>query len=459
MVDRRALSLWMDGYPGSLDPRPGLDGDTETDVVIVGGGFSGLWTAYYLRQLDPGLAIVVVEKDICGFGASGRNGGWCIGELPASIERYAKRSDLESSLRLARAVFAAVDEVGRVTEAEGIDCRYAKGGTVRLARNKPQAQRQRREIDHLHGLGLTEDEIRLLDGDEARSYANATRVEGGVFFSSTAALDPARLVRGLAEVVEGGGTQVLEQTRVLSVEPGRVVTDRGEIRAPVVIRATEAYTKDLKGLRRALIPVYSLMIATEPLGPHVWDEIGLADRPTFADDRYMVIYGQRTADDRIAFGGRGVPYLYGSRIDPQTERHSSSHDLIHETLVDLFPVLEDVEITHRWGGVLGIPRNWTPGVRFDPETGVGTLGGYVGEGVAASNLAGRTLAELVTRTDSERVDLPWVGVTSRKWEPEPLRWIGVRASRRIMSSADDIEFRTDKEARRSIWLAHLLRGD
>jgi glycine/D-amino acid oxidase-like deaminating enzyme len=459
MPDHRNLSLWLDNYPGSLEPRSKLPGDHDTDVAIVGAGFTGLWTAYYLRRLDPSLQVTVLEREIAGFGASGRNGGWCIGDLPASIERYARRSSLDDSLRLARAVFDAVDEVGRIAETERIDCGYTKGGAVRLARNRPQADRQREEVEHHHALGLTEDEIRLLTADEARHRANATRVESGILFGPTATLDPARLVRGLAEVVERHGAQIHEQTEVESIAPGRVITRRGTVTAPIIVRATEAYTKDLRGEKRTLIPVYSLMVATEPLGAAMWEEIGLVDRPTFSDDRYMVIYGQKTSDDRIAFGGRGVPYLYGSRIDPQIERHSRSHELIHETLLDLFPALADTEITHRWGGVLGIPRNWTPRVQFDPATGLGTAGGYVGEGVAASNLAGRTLAELITDTRSERTDLPWVGVTSRRWEPEPLRWVGVRASRRIMASADDLEYRTNKAARRSIWLARLLRGD
>jgi glycine/D-amino acid oxidase-like deaminating enzyme len=250
---------------------------------------------------------------------------------------------------------------------------------------------------------------------------------------------------------------VVEQTPVTAIGDRRVETAAGTIRAEAVVRATEAYTRDLPGARRDLIPVYSLMVATEPLDTAVFDEIGLAQRPSFADDRYMVIYGQRTADDRIAFGGRGVPYRYGSRIDRATEVRLASHELIGRTLVELFPVLADARITHRWGGVLAIPRNWLPGVRFDPSSGRGVLGGYVGEGVAASNLAGRTMAELVAGLDTERTSLPWVGVRSRRWEPEPLRWLGVRASRRILAAADEREFRTDREATLASKVAGLLR--
>ena len=451
--------MWLDTYDGSLQPRPALDGDTDVDVAIVGGGFTGLWTAYYLLGLDPSLRVAIIEREVCGFGASGRNGGWAVGELAAGIERYAALADLPASLRLARAVFDSVDEIGRVTEAEGIDCGYHKGGVIRFARNAPQAWRQATEVAHHHQLGLSADEIRLLSADEARSHAAATKVHGGIFFAACAALDPARLVRGLAEAVQRRGAPIYEQTAAIALQPGRVLTDRGTVRAETVVRATEAYTRDLRGRRRQLLPVYSLMIGTEPLPASVFDEIGLADRPTFADDRYMVIYGQRTADDRIAFGGRGVPYLYGSRISASVERHHRSHHRIHDTLVDLFPPLADARITHRWGGVLGVPRNWTPFVHHDRTAGTAGAGGYVGEGVAPSNLAGRTLADLITGTDSERVSLPWVGVRHRRWEPEPLRWLGVRTSRWILAGADIYEYRTDREAKAAVAIARKLRND
>ncbi len=457
--------LWLDQLGFDVSPegatsrhRPGLSGDTEVDVAIVGGGFSGLWTAYYLITQDPTLRIQVIEKNFCGFGASGRNGGWAVGELAGALEKYAKGSSHDAAMRQARAVFDAVDEIGRVAHAEGIDCGFAKGGTIRLARNSPQADRQREEIAHERSHGFSEDEIRLLDADEARHHLNATNVKSGILFPHSAALNPAQLVRGLASAVEAAGVSIAEGTTVRSVEDRIVHTDHGTVRADVVVRATEAYTRDLEGHRRDLLPVYSLMIATEPLPSSIFDEIGLADRPTFADDRFMVIYGQRTSDDRIAFGGRGVPYLFGSRIDRSAELHLQSHQLIQSTLAEMLPPLADARITHRWGGVLGIPRDWVPGLRFDRSTGSGVLGGYVGEGVAAANLAGRTMADLILERDTDRVSLPWVGHRSRRWEPEPLRFAGVRSSRRILAAADHREYSSDKPATAAFKISRLLRG-
>jgi len=454
-------ALWIDQV-GPIERRLELSGDATTDVAIVGGGYSGLWTAYYLTQADPSLRIMVIEKNYCGFGASGRNGGWAVGELAGSFNSYAKVSSADAAFRQARALFDAVDEIGRVADAESIDCDFAKGGNIRLARTSPQAKRQQEEVAHEHSLGFTEHDLRLLGPDEARRYLNATKVVGGIFFPHCAALHPAKLARGLAGVAQARGVQIVEGTAVQSIKHGngRTVlhTDRGDVTAEVVVRATEAYTRDLEGERRSLLPVYSLMVATEPLPPSVFDEIGLRDRPTFGDDRFMVIYGQRTADNRLAFGGRGVPYKFGSAIDASTELHLPSHDLLRTTLVDMLPALGDLQITHRWGGVLGIPRDWVPSLRFDRGRGLGVLGGYIGEGVAAANLAGRTMADLITGANTERASLPWVGLGSRRWEPEPFRWLGVRGSRRVLVAADTREEQTDEEAKVAYRIARLLRG-
>ena len=293
-------ALWLDRLSPQPRRRPSLTGDTQCDVAIVGGGFSGLWTAWYLRQLDPTLRIQIIEKHHVGYGASGRNGGWAVGELAGSFETYAKRSSEDEVLRQARAVFDAVDEIGRVCSAAGIDCDYAKGGWIRLARNKPQGDRMVDEIAHEHARGFSADDMRLLDPDEARTYLNGTRVDRGIFFSHCASIDPAKLAVGLAAQLERDGVAIAEGTAaeaIITRPPGvvgpsgsnKVVTDRGTVTADVVIRATEAYTRDIADSKLEQLPVYSLMVATEPLSDDVMAEIGLADRPTFSDDRFMVI--------------------------------------------------------------------------------------------------------------------------------------------------------------------------
>lgn len=455
--DYRRRSLWFDQYEGTLVPRTALAGDVDVDVAIVGGGYTALWTAYYLLTADPALRVAIIEREICGFGASGRNGGWCVGEMAGGYDTAARLGGHEGAVRQARAAMDTVDEIGRVVTHEGIECDFDKGGVIRVARTKPQLDRQISEVEHHHELGFGHDDLHLLDAAEAGRRLGATNVLGGMFYGACARVHPAKLVRGLADVVEALGAQIFEQTTATSVSAGEVRTDRGVVRSTHVVRATEGYTKTLEGQPRALVPFYSLMVATEPLSEEIWDTIGLRQNETFADDRYLVIYGQRTADGRIAFGGRGAPYGYGSKIDPAIETRSAMHDLIADTLVDLFPVLSDVAITHRWGGVLGIPRDWYPSVGLDRATGLAWGGGYVGEGVAISNMAGRTLADLIAGTDSELTSLPWVNHRSRNWEPEPLRWTGISSAVRIMRSADAVEQRTQKPARRAELLGLIRR--
>ncbi len=459
MPDSRAyrdLSFWMDTVDDDLVPGPPLDADTEADVAIAGAGFTGLWTAYYLKKADPALRVAVCEQEIAGFGASGRNGGWCSALFPASLSKLDRMAGRDGAIALYRAMQQTVDEVGKVAAAESIDCHFAKGGTIELARSPLQVQRARESVEEARAYGFGEDDLRLLSAEEARSFACATGVLGGTYTPHCAAIHPARLARGLARFVRGLGVSLHEKTPVTAIEPGRLVTPGGTVRAPFVIRATEGYTPLLPGLHRAIVPVYSLMIATAPLPDSAWEQIGLADRPTFGDFRNLIIYGQRTADGRLAFGGRGAPYHLGSAISPGFEREPAVFAALRQTLADLFPVLKGVDVTHRWGGPLGIPRDWCASVGLDRETGLGWAGGYVGDGVATTNLAGRTLRDLVLGTSSELTSLPWVGHRSRSWEPEPLRWLGVNAGLRVMTLADRTEARTGRPSRAAAWTHRLL---
>ena len=443
----RKLSFWHDTVPGSLEPADPLSGDLEADVAIAGAGYTGLWTAYYLAQAEPGLTIAVCERDIAGFGASGRNGGWCSALFPASLAKLERMAGREAAIAQHRAMQQTVDEVARVIAAEGIDCHWAKGGTVQLARSSTQLERAREEVAEARSYGFGEQDLRLLSAAEASEIARASGVTGGTFTPHCAAIHPARLARGLAEAVRRRGVRLFERTPVREIRPGQLVTAAGTVRARHVIRATEGYTALLPGMRRTVAPVYSLMIATAPLPEAVWAEIGLATRPTFSDLRHLIIYGQRTADGRFAFGGRGAPYHIGSAVRPGFDRVPSVFAALKRTLTELFPVLGDVEVTHGWGGPIGVPRDWCASVGLDRGTGLGWAGGYVGDGVSTTNLAGRTLADLITGNDSEITRLPWVDHRSPSWEPEPLRWLGVNAGLQVMSFADRQEEKTGRRSR------------
>ena len=331
------LSLWHADPRLDWSPRQSLHGDLEADVAIVGAGFTGLWTAHYLAEADPTLRIVVLEAEVAGYGASGRNGGWCSALFPASQDKLARLPGSSPAAALAqhREMCATVDEVGRVADRLGVP--FAKGGTVVLARTGPQWRRARAEVAHARSQGR--DDLVLLDEAATAARLRATRVRGATYTPDCAAIHPALLVRRLADDVERRGVRVLEHSPVLRIEPGRAVTAAGTVRAEVVVRATEGYTPGLAGQRRAVVPVYSLVLATEPLPRATWDEIGLARRETFSDHRHLIIYGQRTDDDRLVFGGRGAPYHLGSRIRPEFDRDPRVFAKLRETLVDLFPAV------------------------------------------------------------------------------------------------------------------------
>lgn len=436
--------LWWQGRsPAPASATPALPG--EVDVAIVGGGFTGLWTAYHLLGLRPDTSVLVLEAEHVGYGASGRNGGWVSALFPVGGDTLAARHGADQARAMLAELVRTVDEVGEVCTDEGIDADYVRGGTLLLARGQGQALRARADVAANRRWG---GQATWLSRDEARERLAAADTPGRPLLGATldphcARIQPRALVDGLAAAVRRRGGVIAESTPVADVQrPAagsghRVLLagDRGEVRAGTVVRATEAWTATLPRLERRVAPVYSLMVATEPLTEGEWARVGLAEREVFSDHGYLVVYGQRTADDRIAFGGRGAPYHRGSRIDPSFDHDERVFADLRRYLRALLPQV-DLRFSHAWGGPLGVPRDWHPSVGFDEEARVGWAGGYVGDGVAATHLAGRTLAELVTGTTSRRTSLPWVGHRSPDWEREPWRWLGINAGLGVAVAAD-----------------------
>jgi glycine/D-amino acid oxidase-like deaminating enzyme len=458
----RHLSLWWDAIVDPQPVRPTLPGDLAVDVCIVGAGFTGLWTAHALAAADPALRVAVLEKEVAGFGASGRNGGWCSALFATSDAGLARRYGVDAMRAMRRAMQATVDAVGATAQAEGIDCHFAKGGTIDAARTDVQRTRALDEVAESRAFGFAEDDLRWLDRAEAESMLRVEGMLGATFTPHCAAIQPALLARGLAEAAERRGVTIFEHTEVTEIVAGGrgrspvVRTPAGTVTADLVVRAVEAWTPTLPGEKRTLVPVYSLMVATEPLPAEFWAAAGLSDRATFTDYRHMIIYGQRTADDRIAFGGRGAPYHFGSNVRPSYDTTASVHALLRQTLLELFPALDGSCFSHSWGGPLGIPRDWHSSVGYDRTSGIAWAGGYVGDGVSTTNLAGRTLADLITGADTELTHLPWVNHHSPDWEPEPLRWLGVNAGLLTMKLADHTEVRKGRPSRLATRLERLL---
>jgi len=430
MTDYRSVSFWHDTVPDDLTPRPPLGGDLDVDVAIVGGGLTGLWTAWYLLDANPSLRIAVLEKHIAGFGASGRNGGWVSALFPRSTASLERAHGRDAALAMRRAMNATVDEVGAVAATAGIETDFVKGGTVSYARSAVQLDAARREVAEAAAFGV--DTLELWDD----SRVAASGAIGATFDPACARIHPAKLVRGLARRLEARGVRIFEGTEVLSYSPRTAVTVHGTVRCDTLVVATEGYGAALPATRRRVLPLYSLMIATEPLADEIWAEIGLEHGQTFTDYRHLLIYGQRTADNRFAFGGRGARYHWGSAIRPEYDRVPAVFGHLRRALGELFPVIGDAPVTHAWGGPLGVPRDWHATASFDRASGTAWAGGYVGDGLSTTNLAGRTLADLVCGVDSELVRLPWVNHPSPSWEPEPLRFLGANAGLTAMRLAD-----------------------
>jgi glycine/D-amino acid oxidase-like deaminating enzyme len=440
-IEYRKQGFWLDSMPGTLRARGPLPGDADFDVAIVGAGYTGLWTAYYLNQIEPKLQIAILEAEIAGYGASGRNGGWCSGFLSGIEGWLDDPAQSEDAIRLQRLMFDAVAEVGRVSQRESIECHFEQSGALQVAVLPVQLERLRQELAYQSSLGFGDQDYRWLDTEASRGVLDIDKTLGGLLMRHCASIHPARLARGLADTLEKQGIAIYEHTPVREVSKGRLHTPGGRVRADTIVLATEGYTGSLAGHGRRLIPLHSMMVVTEPLSASQMAEAGFQSRITFGNLDRIVTYGQFTADNRIAIGCRGS-YRYGSKIH-QFDDADPEFELVRQTLLRFFPSLQGISFTHAWGGAMGVSRALQPSVAHDPGQGLAWAGGYFGNGVGASNLAGRTLADLILKRDTERLHTPWVNAAGRrrKWEPEPLRWAGISARRHLMQLADRAEYR------------------
>ena len=439
-------SFWLDQVSAAPRREP-LVGRHEADVCIVGAGFTGLWTAYELKRSAPELQVVVLEARHVGFGASGRNGGWVLGEVSGSPEAWRRRGGAEAPRRMLQAIHATVGEIGQAVQREGIDCDWRQGGALSVAQNATQLARLEADLAAERVWAGSESARQLLDGAEVQARINVDGARGGLFMPYCARVQPAKLVVGLAAAAERAGVVIHEASPVADVVPRLVRTPAGFVSARNVVLACEGYTANLPRHHRWLLPLNSSMIVTEPLSPEIWEGLRWQGAETLRDGSHAYTYAQRTADGRIAIGGRGVPYRFGSKTDREGPVPAETVQELHRRLAGLFPALAEIGLERAWHGVLGVSRDWCPWVKFDRASGVGFAGGYAGEGVAASNLAARTLRDLILERDSPLADLPWVGTQPRAWEPEPLRYLGARGIYALYRKADHQEELTDQPAR------------
>ncbi|WP_274643762.1 NAD(P)/FAD-dependent oxidoreductase [Pseudomonas serbica] len=431
MAAWRTISLWMDQLDEPLVARAALEQDLDVDVAIIGAGYTGLWTAYYLKRQAPDLNIVILEAQTAGFGASGRNGGWLMGNLLGE-DRMLAASSPEQRRASYDLLHGIPDEVKNVIDREDIDCDYRKGGALYCAARYPEQEASLRQyLDKLYSQGLNESDYRWLSPEQLAQQIRVAKPYGAIYAPHVATLHPAKLVRGLARAVERLGVRIYENSLVNHWQSGSLRTARASVRSRWVVPAVEGYSVTLPPLGRYQLPVQSLIVATEPLSAATWDEIGLSHGQAFSESSRQVTYGQRTADNRLIFGARGG-YRFAGKLRHDFDLTRSEIELRQYLFGELFPQLRNVQITHGWGGNLGMSRHFKPHMLCDQASGIALSGGYGGEGVGASNLGGRTLADLILQRDTERVRQPWVvprgGLDALKaWEPEPCRWLGYNA--------------------------------
>jgi glycine/D-amino acid oxidase-like deaminating enzyme len=441
------LGFWWRSLGGPGLPRPPLPGSLNADVAIVGAGFTGLWSAYYLKRAKPALRVVVLEAEQAGFGASGRNGGWVSGFFSGPARAYERQAGAGSYAALQRAMFETVEEISSAIEELRIDADLARSGHLTVAIGRAQLDHMRAEIDEARRHGVEEADLRELSTEELAERISVEGALGASFSPHVARVHPAKLLRGLAAAVEELGVEIYERTPVLEIAPGAARTSRGTVTAGWILRATEGYTSSLQGQRRALVPMNSSMIVTEPLDTQTWEQIGWEGQELLGDAAHVYAYLQRSADGRIAIGGRGMPYRFGSRTDGRGATAAATVASLHAKLSEMFPAAAGVALDHAWSGVLGVPRDWCPSVAVNPSTGLAHAGGYVGEGVAASNLAARTLRDLILGEQTALTELAWVGRSPRRWEPEPLRWSMIQAVYVLYRRADALERRSGRPSR------------
>ena len=442
------FSFWLEHSGDDLSPRDPLHGAINADVAILGAGFSGLWTAYYLSQRDPSLKIVIVEAEIAGFGASGRNGGWCVAGFPYPLDKLIDNYGVDTARAVYEQMYRSVDEVGRVSGEEGIQSNYVKPGTYEIARGEHRIPDLHETMDLYEKIGLGEN-YRLLDAAELSEDIQINRAVGALWKRHGASVQPAALARGLARAVERHGVTIYEQSPVRDYQGAPnsgLVTDHGEVRANVVVLAGEAYLSRLEKLKRQIIPITSHMVVTEPITEHIWEQIGWNERGVITGHDSRGGYLNKTIDGRIAFGAYRSVYPFNSHITDDLDRQEDIFQHARESCYDWFPVLRlhGIKFTHAWGGVLGVPRDRMPVMSYDPASGIATARGYTGQGVATANLAGRTLADLITNQRSQLSELPMARHQSPDWELEPLRWMGATFVRK---SLQRVEKQAEKQGR------------
>ncbi len=458
-----ARNPWLrEALEAEGDPPPGtpLAGRTAADVAIIGGGYTGLWTALALVERDPGLRVVVCEADICGGGPSGRNGGFVNAwwdELGTLRELYGA----DGALACAREVAASVHEIGAWTARNGIDAHYRRAGMLTVSTTPLHDGAWNQSVEAARGLGVPE-AYRELSSAEVAARCQSPRFRGGALMADGGTVHPARLARGLRRVCLEQGVVISEGTRAVGIRPAgdglRISTasaaGEGELRAPRAVLAVNAWAAGWKPFRRSLLAWSSWMVRSEPIGDLVDERLGWTGGESIVDARFSVHYLHVTRDGRIAFGAGGGRPGYGGRIGRSFTDDLAAGRRAIRGFRRLFPQLADVRLTDMWGGPIDVAADHLPRIGAVADGRLHFAFGYSGNGVAPSHLAGRILAARVLESDEPLTRLPIVGPVPRRLPPEPFRYVGARILREAMIRREDGE---ESGRAAPAWLRELTR--
>lgn len=433
---------WITSSQDDLRLRRPLDGDVAVDVAILGGGFSGLWTAFHLLSGNPSLRVAIVERRFCGYGASGRNGGWCSPRFPVDPAPLIRRYGVHVARRVMEAQQNTVGHFGEMLAKAGIDAEFRHTGLLSIARGEQQLGSLQKTFATYEALGLNEGN-RLMGAQEAFEQVHVTKISGALHSVRGATVHPGKLVRGLAHAVEALGARIFEGTEALSVRRGQdaaICCETGIVRASrAVVVAGEAYLPGLSGFRRDLLPMSSMIVLTEPLSDAQWEAVGWRGGECLSSQVHTKNYLTRTGDGRILYGSRGAPYHFGSATRDDALQDDAVFETMRDTVREWWPALSDITFTNAWGGYLGVPRDWMPTVHFDPDSKLAVLYGYTGRGVSTSTMCARLTAGLVGGWQTGLEGLPFHRARPRKWEVEPFRWGGVRYVQNALARIDAAE--------------------
>jgi glycine/D-amino acid oxidase-like deaminating enzyme len=423
---------WWETEP--VAPGQPLVGGDRADVCIVGGGYTGMWTAYFLKRSDPSLEVAIVERSWAGSGASGHNDGYAMTLLDMSHHHLVSRHGPERAAAAHEAVARSVVEIGEFCAEHGVDAEYERNGFLAVATNPGQRWRLERDLEAATAMGCGDD-FSLYEGDEARAMIGSPVVEAAFREGRGALLNPLKLARGLARVVGELGVRIHERSPAVEIEPGRVRTELGEVAAAKVVVATNAYQQQLPQFSSKVVPLWSYAMVSEPLTDQQLGRVAWPNREGFEDKRNFITIGRFAANNRVIFGGRLAPYFWGNSMDPRHIRDERVFGQIRDAWREFFPMWDDVRFTHAYGGAVAITGTFLPYVgSLDGAILYGY--GYNGHGVAPSHTVGRTLADLALDRRSEHTELLFVNQRESTMPPEPLRFLGARLTTALLERQD-----------------------